>query len=145
MLTFDAQAQATLLGIGRNRGGRLAFHDGLEVACAVARRPLEVPIRLAFGSMTLTVGLVALAGFYGLGLPLGAAILLGAVLAPTDPCLPPTCSSKTRTIRDRLHALACPGEAGLNDGTAFPFVMLGLGLLGLHDLGEERGGGGPWT
>ena len=28
------------------------------------------------------------------------------------------------------------GEAGYNDGTAFPFVMLGLGLLGLHDLGQ---------
>jgi NhaP-type Na+/H+ or K+/H+ antiporter len=27
------------------------------------------------------------------------------------------------------------GEAGLNDGTAFPFVMLGVGLLGLHELG----------
>lgn len=25
----------------------------------------------------------------------------------------------------------------MNDGTAFPFVMLGLGLLGLHDLGES--------
>jgi NhaP-type Na+/H+ or K+/H+ antiporter len=24
----------------------------------------------------------------------------------------------------------------MNDGTAFPFVMLGLGLLGLHELGE---------
>lgn len=28
-------------------------------------------------------------------------------------------------------------EAGMNDGSAFPFVMLGLGLLGLHDLGES--------
>ena len=27
------------------------------------------------------------------------------------------------------------GEGGLNDGAAFPFVMLGLGLLGLRDLG----------
>jgi sodium/hydrogen antiporter len=26
-------------------------------------------------------------------------------------------------------------EAGLNDGTAFPFVLLGLGVIGLHDLG----------
>lgn len=25
----------------------------------------------------------------------------------------------------------------MNDGTAFPFVMLGLGLLGLHDLGDS--------
>ncbi|HUD00402.1 MAG TPA: hypothetical protein VMR88_18060 [Candidatus Polarisedimenticolaceae bacterium] len=24
----------------------------------------------------------------------------------------------------------------MNDGTAFPFVLLGLGLLGLHDIGE---------
>jgi NhaP-type Na+/H+ or K+/H+ antiporter len=29
----------------------------------------------------------------------------------------------------------------LNDGAAFPFVFLGLGLLGLHDLGEA---GGRW-
>jgi NhaP-type Na+/H+ or K+/H+ antiporter len=32
-------------------------------------------------------------------------------------------------------------EAGINDGSAFPFVMLGLGLLGLHDLGDA---GGRW-
>jgi len=33
--------------------------------------------------------------------------------------------------------LTLSAEAGLNDGTAFPFVMLGLGLLGLHDLGSH--------
>ena len=27
------------------------------------------------------------------------------------------------------------GEAGLNDGAAFPFVMLGLGLMGTHPIG----------
>jgi NhaP-type Na+/H+ or K+/H+ antiporter len=37
--------------------------------------------------------------------------------------------------QDRLR-FSLTGEAGLNDGTAFPFVMLGLGLLGLHELGE---------
>jgi NhaP-type Na+/H+ or K+/H+ antiporter len=42
--------------------------------------------------------------------------------------------------RDRLR-FALTGEAGLNDGTAFPFVMLGLGLLGLHELGD---GGQRW-
>jgi NhaP-type Na+/H+ or K+/H+ antiporter len=36
---------------------------------------------------------------------------------------------------DRLR-FSLTGEAGLNDGAAFPFVMLGLGLLGLHELGE---------
>jgi len=38
------------------------------------------------------------------------------------------------TDRDRLR-FSLTGEAGLNDGTAFPFVMLGLGLLGLHEVG----------
>ena len=37
--------------------------------------------------------------------------------------------------RDRLR-FGLTGEGGLNDGAAFPFVMLGLGLLSLHDLGE---------
>jgi NhaP-type Na+/H+ or K+/H+ antiporter len=37
--------------------------------------------------------------------------------------------------RDQLRfTLTC--EAGMNDGSAFPFVMLGMGLLGLHELGE---------
>jgi NhaP-type Na+/H+ or K+/H+ antiporter len=44
------------------------------------------------------------------------------------------------TDRDRLR-FALTGEAGMNDGTAFPFVMLGLGLLGLHELGD---GGWRW-
>jgi len=31
---------------------------------------------------------------------------------------------------------ALTAEGGLNDGTAFPVVMLGLGLLGLHEIGQ---------
>jgi NhaP-type Na+/H+ or K+/H+ antiporter len=38
------------------------------------------------------------------------------------------------TDTDRLR-FGLTGEAGLNDGTAFPFLMLGLGLLGVHPLG----------
>src|SRR5918997_185835 len=85
--------------------------------------------------MAVTVGLVAVVGVYGLGLPVGAAVLLGAVLAPTDPVLASDVQVADPFDRDRLR-FALTGEAGLNDGTAFPFVMLGLGLLGLHDLGE---------
>ena len=55
-------------------------------------------------------------------------------------CSPPTCRSTDPTDRDRLR-FGLTGEAGLNDGTAFPFVMLGLGLLGLHELGD---GGWRW-
>jgi NhaP-type Na+/H+ or K+/H+ antiporter len=106
---------------------------------------LRVPIRdprwrtafiLAFGSMTLTVGLVAIAGIYMLGLPVGGAVLLGAIMAPTDPVLASDVQVGDPFDRNPLR-FSLTGEAGLNDGTAFPFVMLGLGLLGVHEIGES--------
>jgi NhaP-type Na+/H+ or K+/H+ antiporter len=82
------------------------------------------------------VALIAIVGVAGLGLPLGAAILLGGILAPTDPVLAADVQIADATDRDRLR-FSLTGEAGLNDGSAFPFVLLGLGLLGLHDLGDS--------
>ena len=111
------------------------FTTGLKLRVPLRDKLWFIPLRLAFVSMTITVGLVALIGMYALGLPLGAAILLGAVLAPTDPVLASDVQLESATDTDRLR-FSITGEAGLNDGTAFPFVMLGLGLLGLHDLGE---------
>ncbi|HEV2148969.1 MAG TPA: sodium:proton antiporter [Longimicrobiaceae bacterium] len=111
------------------------FSAGLKLRTPLADRRWQVPVRLAFVSMTVTVGLIAAAGVWGMGLPLGAAVLLGAVLAPTDPVLASDVQVEHPTDRDRLR-FSLTGEAGLNDGTAFPFVMLGLGLLGLHEMGE---------
>lgn len=135
LLTFDVQAHAALL----ERLAEIAvvvslFTTGLKLRVPLRDGRWRVPLRLAFGSMTLTVGLVAFAGVYGLGLPWGAAILLGAVLAPTDPVLASDVQLENPHDRDRLR-FSLSGEAGLNDGAAFPFVMLGLGLLCLHDLG----------
>lgn len=93
-----------------------------------------LPIRLATLSMALTVALVACVGLVVLGLPLGAAVLLGAIVAPTDPVLASDVQVADPGDRDTVR-VGLTGEAGLNDGTAFPFVMLGLGLLGLHELG----------
>jgi len=73
----------------------------------------------------------------GLGLSPGAGILLGAILAPTDPVLASDVQVVEVNDRDRLR-FCLTGEGGLNDGAAFPFVMLGLGLLGLHDLGAGQ-------
>jgi NhaP-type Na+/H+ or K+/H+ antiporter len=78
---------------------------------------------------------VALIGVFILNIPLGAAVLLGAILAPTDPVLASDVQSEHPWDVDSLR-FGLTGEAGLNDGTAFPFVMLGLGLLGLHEIGE---------
>ena len=99
------------------------------------RHMLKTPIPLASGTMLLTIAAVTAIGVYGLGLPLGAAILLGAIIAPTDPVLAGEVSVKHHNDTDQLR-YALTGEAGFNDGAAFPFIMLGLGLLGLHEIGE---------
>jgi sodium/hydrogen antiporter len=116
------------------------FSVGLKLGLPLSNRHWLLPLRLAFLSMTLTVALIAAVGVLGLGLPPGAAILLGAILAPTDPVLALAVQVESSGDRDRLR-FSLTGEGGLNDGAAFPFVMLGLGLLGLHDLGT---GGWRW-
>jgi sodium/hydrogen antiporter len=110
------------------------FSAGLKLRVPLLEGRWRLPGRLAFGAMILTVGLIALVGVAGLGLPLGAAILLGGILAPTDPVLAADVQVEHPGDRDRLR-FSLTGEAALNDGSAGPFVMLGLGLLGLHELG----------
>jgi NhaP-type Na+/H+ or K+/H+ antiporter len=116
------------------------FTAGLKLRVPLSDPLWRLPVVLASWSMALTVGLIALIGVAALELPLGAAILLGAVLAPTDPVLASDVQVSGPRDRDRLR-FTLTGEAGFNDGTAFPFVLLGLGLHGLHESGE---GGWRW-
>ncbi len=111
------------------------FTAGLKLRLPFSDGKWKIPLRLAFVSMAVTVGLIALAGVFLLKLPLGAAILLGAILSPTDPVLASDVQVEHTGDDDRLR-FSLTGEAGFNDGTAFPFVMLGIGLLGLHDIGD---------
>jgi NhaP-type Na+/H+ or K+/H+ antiporter len=111
------------------------FSAGIKMPVPFTFPRWRTPILLASLSMMLSVGLVTAFAYYFLGLPLGAGVLLGAILAPTDPVLATDVQIRHPGDRDQLRfTLTC--EAGMNDGSAFPFVMLGLGLLGLHDLGD---------
>jgi NhaP-type Na+/H+ or K+/H+ antiporter len=94
------------------------FSAGLKLQ--VPRRDpfRRLPVLLASWSMVLTVALITLVGTLALDLPLGAAVLLGAVLAPTDPVLASDVQVTGPRDRDRLR-FTLTGEAGLNDGTAF--------------------------
>jgi len=110
------------------------FASGLKLALPLSDKGWRLPLRLASVSMTITVALIAAIAMAGFGFSLGAAVLLGAILAPTDPVLASDVQLREAGDRDRVR-FSLTGEGGLNDGAAFPFVMLGLGLLGLHDLG----------
>lgn len=111
------------------------FTAGLKLRIPPFDRRWLIAVRLAVISMAITVTLVATAVVVVLGLPWGVGIIVGAILAPTDPVLASDVQVEHPFDRNPLR-FALTGEASLNDGTAFPFLMLGLGLLGLHDLGS---------
>lgn len=118
------------------------FAVGLKLEISLLDQRWIAPLRLAFVSMAITVGLIAAVGVYGLHLPLGAAVLLGGILAPTDPVLASGVQPESGdTPNPARFSLA--GEGALNDASAFPFVLLGMGLMGRHDLGA--GGWHWWT
>jgi sodium/hydrogen antiporter len=112
------------------------FTAGLKFRVELRDPIWRLPLRLASLTMLVTVGLTAAAGVRLLGLPLGAAVLLGALLAPTDPVLASDVQLAHPGDRNRLR-FALTGEASLNDGSSYAFALLGLGLLGLHDLGRH--------
>lgn len=112
------------------------FSAGVKMPTPFSGLRWRTPILLATVSMSITVGLVAALAWGVFGFSIGAAVLLGAIVAPTDPVLATDVQTRHAEDRDRLRFnLTC--EAGMNDGSAFPFVMLGLGLLGLHELGDH--------
>lgn len=111
------------------------FSAGVKMPVPVTIRRWRAPILLASLSMVVSVGLTTLFGYYVLHLPLGGAVLLGAIIAPTDPVLATDVQSRRPGDSDKLRfTLTC--EAGMNDGSAFPFVILGMGLLMNNHFGD---------
>jgi len=84
--------------------------------------------------MPVTIALITLFGTVIMGLSLGAALLLGAMLAPTDPVLAGDIGIGAPGEQDEDAAeeprFAISAEAALNDGLAAPFVLFGLLVAG---------------
>jgi NhaP-type Na+/H+ or K+/H+ antiporter len=110
------------------------FTLGLKLRLPFPDPLWRIPLRLATVSMFATVAGIAALAVALFDLPLAAAILLGGILAPTDPVLASDVQIKRLDDRDRVR-FGLTAEGGMNDGTAFPIVFLGLGLLGLRDTG----------
>ncbi|WP_347160260.1 cation:proton antiporter [Pontibacter chitinilyticus] len=102
---------------------------GLKIRRRFGIKRWRIPLRLISITMLLSIGALAWLGWSVLGFSVAAAVLLGAVLAPTDPVLaeqvqvgPPN-DKEEDVVRFSLTA-----EAGLNDGSAFPFTWLAVVL-----------------
>jgi NhaP-type Na+/H+ or K+/H+ antiporter len=111
------------------------FSIGLKLGRPSALAGWRVAALLASSGMVATVVLGTLGAHLLLGLAWPAALLLAAILAPTDPVLASDVQVHSESDRDEVR-LALTAEGALNDGTSFPAVMLGLAALGEHTLGE---------
>ena len=102
---------------------------GLKIDQPFSFRRWAVPFRLVSITMILSIAIVTVSAMWGFGFNLATALLLGAVLAPTDPVLasdvqvgPPM-----EETQDKVK-FSLTAEAGMNDGTAFPFTWLAIML-----------------
>ena len=112
------------------------FVGGLKLRLPLRHPAWIAAYRLAGPVMLASILGVALGAHLLLGLNPAMALLAGAVLAPTDPVLANTVKVDSASDHDRMR-YGLSGEAGLNDGAAFPFVVLAL-------LWMEHGGPGGW-
>lgn len=102
------------------------FAAGLRIDRPLTWSAWRSPRLLILIVMPLTIVGVALFANLVMGLSLGAAILLGAILAPTDPVLAASVGADEPGRKESEPKFALTSESGLNDGLAFPFVFLGI-------------------
>ncbi|MHA3738828.1 cation:proton antiporter [Pseudomonas sp. Eth.TT006] len=104
------------------------FVCGLKLRLPLRDRHWRIAFGLAGPVMVLTIAGVCLLLHWALKLDWAPALLIGAILAPTDPVLAALVQVNDARDDDCVR-FGLSGEAGLNDGIAFPFVILGLLLL----------------
>lgn len=119
------------------------FTDGMRVGWADVRSAWKLPGRaLAFG-LPLTLGVTAVFAHYLLGVDWAVALLIGAILSPTDPVFAAALVGNDKVPHRLRHLLNV--ESGVNDGLALPFVIVFLAIaagsknLHLSDLALELG------
>jgi sodium/hydrogen antiporter len=121
------------------------FTDGMRVGWTELRSAWRLPGRALGWGLPLTLGITALGAHYLLGFGWIESLLIGAILAPTDPVFAAALVGNEK-VPPRLRQLLNV-ESGVNDGLALPFVILFLAIasgsddLHLGALGLELGVG----
>ncbi|MFI7577068.1 cation:proton antiporter [Micromonospora sp. NPDC049497] len=137
-ITADSPIVATLAELALFT---VLFTDGMRVGWADLRSAWRLPGRALGWGLPLTLAITALLAHYVVGLDWPEALLLGAILAPTDPVFAAALVGNERVPGRLRHLLNV--ESGINDGLALPFVILFLAVaagsddLHLDELGTE--------
>lgn len=114
------------------------FIGGLELRLPLRDRAWRAAYRLAGPVMVFSIAGVALVTRLLFGIEWPACLLCGAIVAPTDPVLASSVAVSDSRDRDRVR-YGLSGEAGLNDGMAFPFIVLALTWMSKGELGAWLG------
>lgn len=131
------------------------FSDGMRVGWQDLISAWHLPGRALGWGLPLTLLITAVLAHFVAGLDWPEALLIGAVLAPTDPVFAAALVGNQRVPQRLRHLLNV--ESGINDGLALPFVIVLLAIakdseqLHLPQLGTEIivglaiGIGVPWV
>ncbi|HYW51500.1 MAG TPA: cation:proton antiporter [Gemmatimonadaceae bacterium] len=142
LLTLDLATQGEWLEVLTEIAVNVSlFVGGLRLRLPLRDASWRIAARLAGPVMLLAIAGTALISHYLFGITLLLGVVLGGVLAPTDPVLAAAISVNDAEDHDRVR-VALSGEAGLNDGAAFPFVMFALEAIRIGTLGAWVA---PWT
>ncbi|GHB55133.1 cation:proton antiporter [Persicitalea jodogahamensis] len=110
---------------------------GLKIDRPFSFKNWNLPLRLVSVTMLLSIAAISLLAWQFLQFDLASALLLGAVLAPTDPVLAADVQVGEPQENERNDVkFALTAEAGLNDGLAFPFTWLAIVLAQIAGTGE---------
>jgi sodium/hydrogen antiporter len=101
------------------------FSCGLKMNRPLKLWAWQTTARLIGFLMPISIVAIAAIGHWLIGLNWGAAVLLGAILAPTDPVLASEVQLASVKDKDELR-FGLTSEGGLNDALAFPFVYFGI-------------------
>ena len=104
------------------------YTDGQRLAIRDLAKAWRLPGRALLLGMPLTFVITALLGVWLVGLPWPQALLIAAVLAPTDPVFASAIVGRNE-IPARIRSLL-QVESGLNDGLALPVVLVLIAAIG---------------
>ncbi|MEH2181412.1 cation:proton antiporter [Nostoc sp.] len=111
------------------------FSCGLRIVRPLKLGVWDITVRLIAFLMPISIFALAVVGKLFLGMNWAEAILLGAILAPTDPVLASEVQLTSTNDQDELR-FGLTSEGGLNDALAFPFVYFGIHALKDNNWGN---------
>ena len=109
------------------------FTDGMRAGIRDLVNAWSLPGRALLLGMPLTLVATALLAFFLVDVTWIEALLLGAILSPTDPVFAAAIIGRQEIPGRLKHLLNV--ESGVNDGLALPLVLICLSVIGHYEAG----------